>query len=86
MCDDQVKQTELEEVRDKLIMTVKSILSDQNKLFLISVESNNPNWSLAPISNIFNYPSVKWKIYNVGKMAPHKMKANIQKLQSFFAL
>ena len=54
----------------KLIKDINSSLSNNDKEFLISFKSGEPNWDLCNIENAQNFPSVKWKLHNIKKINP----------------
>jgi len=67
---------DFEETRSGLIEDVKSIMTEEDKRFLISFESGNPEWEGYEFEYFKEYPSVQWKLLNLKKLA----KSNPQKL------
>ncbi len=63
---------ELESIRERLIKTVNSSFTDQDKKFLLSIKRGEPNWDLHPCPNIKNLPAVRWKLENLLKMGKEK--------------
>lgn len=51
--------------------------------FLVSFVSNKPDWSKIREAKIKDYPSVKWKLYNQGKIGAKKRNEYIEVVKSF---
>lgn len=77
-----ISYEELENLREQLIGTIKSILNEQDKQFLISVKKGKPNWDHIQIPNVENLPSIKWKLQNIAKMDKQKAKDYLTKLET----
>lgn len=71
----------LEETRNHLFSIIKESFTDQDKAFLFSFKSGDPLWNLFPIENAQNFPSIKWKLYNIKSMSPQKRKESLKKLE-----
>ena len=74
---------EFEETLAKLICDVKSLMTEEDKKFLISFESGQPEWTSYEFEYFKDYPSVQWKLLNLKKLAkqnPHKLQAEVEKL------
>lgn len=69
-------------IREQLVKTIKSILNEQDKQFLISFKQGTPNWDHIQISHVANLPSVKWKLKNINIMDKQKSKDYLTKLES----
>lgn len=69
---------ELLEVRAQLVQSINNALTNKDKAFLISFVSNNPDWSLVRDDKIKNFPSVKWKLMNQGRMNQKKLDIYVQ--------
>ncbi len=74
---------EFEETRTKLISDVRSLVTEEDKKFLISFESGQPEWDGYKFEYFKDYPSVKWKLLNLQKLAkqnPQKLREQVEKL------
>lgn len=74
---------EFEETRAKLISDVKSLMTEEDKKFLISFESGQPEWGGYEFEYFKDYPSVQWKLLNLKKLAkqnPQKLSKEVEKL------
>jgi predicted nucleotidyltransferase component of viral defense system len=77
-----VKIDELVTVRENLVIEIKKSLTENDKKFLLSFVSNEPDWTLVRDSKIKGFPSVQWKIMNQKKMSPQKVIAYVKSLSS----
>ncbi|HII1670883.1 TPA: nucleotidyl transferase AbiEii/AbiGii toxin family protein [Salmonella enterica] len=71
-----------EATRLKLIGTIKTSLTDNDKLFLLSLNKLEPDWR---IYDYQNFPSVKWKLLNLAKFRndnPAAWHEQLEKLQA----
>lgn len=70
--------------RNTIINTIKYSLTDNEKKFLLSVKSVNPEWDLLDLKDIHLLPAVKWKLINIRKMKKSKRDLAYRKLYDFF--
>ena len=82
MTEQVVDYSELSKIREKLINTINSELLDNEREFLLSVKSGNPQWNLIPIPNISDLPGIKWKVININKMDKSSRQKAMDKLRS----
>jgi ribosome biogenesis protein Nip4 len=85
MAEVDVPLEQLEEARENLIHQINSQMTDNEKKFLLSFKSKNPDWILLEMENstvIANLPSVLWKMINLKKMPVQKHKEAYDKLES----
>lgn len=54
--------------RTKLISDVKSLITEEDKKFLISFETGHPEWDGYEFEYFKDYPSVLWKLLNLKKL------------------
>ena len=81
--------TDFEETREKLIVDVNSVMTEEDRLFLIGFEELSVDWENTPYSSFREYPSVKWKMQNLQKLKasnPKKLKAEADKLRKIFGI
>lgn len=89
MTDIPFTYEEFEETRTKLIADINGMMTDADKDFLISFELGKPAWGGYEFAYMQNYPSVKWKLINMAKLAkqnPDKLSEKAAKLRSLFKL
>ena len=80
---DQVSLTDLIQTQSFLIKNVKSILTDEEKEFLISFKSLDPQWHLLGLKDVEQLPAVKWKLLNLEKMSKTKHQQAVEKLKNY---
>ena len=61
-------------VRRELIETIHNLLSPQDKAFLVSFKSGEPDWALFPVSGIELLSAVQWKLLNIRKLKKTKFE------------
>ena len=87
MTDIPFTYEEFEQTRDELIRKVNALVTPQDKSFLLSFESAEPDWNNFEFGYVQDYPSVKWKIQNLLKLKsqnPTKLKEEVSKLERIF--
>lgn len=75
--------------REQLIASINSMLSEEDKGFLVGFEEANPQWEKSVYSDFRDFPSVQWKLLNIYKLktqnpAKHRQEAN--KLKAYFGM
>ncbi len=80
---------DFEATREKLISDVNSVMTEEDKRFLIGFEELAADWENTPYSSFREYPSVRWKMQNLQKLKasnPKKLKAEADKLRKIFGM
>lgn len=75
--------SDFEQTRDELIHEINQFFSIDDKSFLLSFESGNPDWTLG-YETFKDYPSVQWKLFNIEKLRksnPRKFDMEIERLR-----
>jgi hypothetical protein len=88
MTDIPFTYEEFEETRAKLISDVNNLMTEADKQFLISFERGKPEWDGYEFEYFKDYPSVKWKLVNLAKLAkqnPQKLDEEAAKLEALFS-
>lgn len=76
-----VSLKELVKVREDLIKTLHSTLTEAERNFLYSVKCGKPDYSLLPFKNLNEFPALRWKVININKMDKKKHIIMLEKLQ-----
>lgn len=76
-----VDYAELLNTRETLIKIIQRDLSNDERLFLLSIKEGNPQWKLLNVEGIDQLPALQWKLFNIQKMPHAKHKAAVQKLK-----
>lgn len=87
MTDIPFSYEDFEETRAQLIANVNELMTEADKRFLISFEQGKPEWNGYEFEYFKNFPSVKWKLVNLAKLAKHNPKKLIEeaaKLETLF--
>ena len=72
-----------EATRLELVAKVNALLTDDDKQFLVSFESGEPQWAKCSAGDLSAYPSVCWKLQNILKLRETnfaKFSAGVEKL------
>jgi hypothetical protein len=88
MTDIPFTYEEFEETRTKLISDVNNLMTEADKRFLVSFERGKPEWEGYEFEYFKDYPSVKWKLVNLVKLAKHnpqKLEEEAAKLENLFS-
>lgn len=76
-----VDYEELVEIRVKMIYTLNSAMTKDEKDFLLSVKQGEPRWDLMPMTGIDQLPAIQWKLMNIRKMNRTKHALALNKLR-----
>lgn len=85
MAEAYVPLEELLAVRARLVELIHQGLSDNEKDFLLSFKSREPDWALLDLEGASELPAIKWKQINLAKMPEKKHKLALDKLADILA-
>ena len=74
------------ESRTALLSLVNGGLTITDKEFLLSFEQGDPDWNKCCAGDLSQYPSVQWKLLNIGKLKesnPVKFEQGVNKLRQY---
>lgn len=86
MTDTSISHDELSTIRAELPSLLLSSFTDNEKNFLLTLKSGDPDWSLLPIKGVETLPGIQWKIKNINKIPDDKRKAHHNKLKQVLDL
>lgn len=86
MALEEIAYKDLIAARDTLIETLKKELTDDEKEFLVSIKSGEPNWGVMGIKGIEKLPAIQWKLANVRKIGAKKRAELLDKLKRSLGL
>jgi predicted nucleotidyltransferase component of viral defense system len=86
MTKDSVSYEQLVKTRKDLIKIILNELTTDERKFLLSIKKGQPDWLLLPIPGIDKLPGLAWKIVNIKKMEPRKLKDSLKKLEKVLNL
>lgn len=81
MARQSVSLETLIQTRLDLIEQIHKKLSDDDKIFILSIKAGMPKWELFAYPEAQNLPAVKWKLHNLSKMSKEKQKIATIKLE-----
>ncbi|NTV53000.1 MAG: nucleotidyl transferase AbiEii/AbiGii toxin family protein [Candidatus Firestonebacteria bacterium] len=76
-----IKYQELVQAREMLISQIKNSLSNNEKMFLLSIKAGFPKWELLGVAGIDRLPAIQWKLSNINKMSAKKRSQAIELLK-----
>lgn len=76
---------ELISIRDRLIENINLSLNKRDKEFLLSIMKSNPEWDKY-LYKISEYPSIKWKLFNISKMDEMKREKEYLSLKNYLQI
>jgi len=79
MSDESFSYSSYEEVREKLIKTVKHGLTETDKEFLVSVKNLEPRWELYDFEQ---FPAMQWKLQNLVRLKETNLKKHQDQLEA----
>lgn len=62
------------ETLSRLIDTISALFTEQDKQFLMSFFSAEPQWNMLEIENLKNLPAIKWKLKNLEELRRNNIK------------
>jgi predicted nucleotidyltransferase component of viral defense system len=74
---------DLEKTREQLVSMITSVLTIQERQFIVSIKEGIPQWDLIGLEGVQNLPAVQWKLMNIGRMAPAKHQQALRKLRDY---
>ena len=83
MMFEQASVSDLNHTQNFLIQNVKNMLTKEEKEFLISFKSLEPQWHLLGLNDVEQLPAVKWKLLNLEKMSKAKHQQAVEKLRKY---
>jgi predicted nucleotidyltransferase component of viral defense system len=87
MTDDaSVTHEELISIRRHLIRDILNKLTNDERDFLLSLKSGEPDWSLIPITGIDKLPAIQWKLENIRKIPMQKKQPAFDNLKIILGL
>jgi predicted nucleotidyltransferase component of viral defense system len=72
--------------RQEMIDLLKRELTENERLFLLSIKEGQPKWELMEIKGIEKLPAIQWKLFNIRKMNKNKHRAATAKLKAVLEL
>ncbi len=77
-----VTPEDLEEARRRLVVELRTMLTEDDKEFLLSVKRGKGNWKSFAHPAAESFPAIQWKLQNIARMTPQKRAAAVQRLEA----
>ncbi len=87
MTRDPIALAELQETRRRLKTELPHSLTPDQRRFLVSLVSGEPEWQLMSCSHLSQLPAIRWKLHNLAKLKktnPHKFAQQADELRRGF--
>ena len=81
MSGERFSYADYEDTREKLIETIPTILTEEDRKFLLGIKNVTPDWS---IYDFERFPTIQWKLQNLRKLKetnPAKHREHYEALQ-----
>jgi predicted nucleotidyltransferase component of viral defense system len=85
MSENPCSVEELITARENMIKAIKKEMTRNDKKFLLSFKSGEPDWSLINLEGIDRLPAVQWKLVNIQKMDRELHRQAVEKLSETLA-
>jgi predicted nucleotidyltransferase component of viral defense system len=76
-----VSADELESVQASLAQTLQNTLDNEERQFLLSMKSGDPDWNVLGIEHLEEMPALQWKLLNIRKMDTRKRDEQLDMLR-----
>jgi len=80
MSIEELAYEDLIAARERAIETLRKELTDDEKAFLVSVKSWQPNWGVMGMQCLEKLPAIQWKLANILKVGAKKRAELLEKL------
>ncbi|MEK6731773.1 MAG: nucleotidyl transferase AbiEii/AbiGii toxin family protein [Pseudomonadota bacterium] len=81
MTDIEVTYDQLLAIRTQLINDMRTLMTDKERQFLLSLKQGAPDYTLMPFKNLEQLPALQWKLVNIRKMGNTKHQQMVDKLK-----
>jgi len=86
MTDQPVELEELEATRAWLFDWATKALSEDERMFLLSIKQGAPDWALLPFEDLDQWPAIQWKLHNVRQMSKRTHNAAVNRLRDILGV
>ena len=83
---DPVSYEQLLQTRQRMLHSIRTQLTQQQRLFLLSFKEGNPRWEWLEVPHAHQLPAVQWKQRNIAQMSAHKHRQAVDKLKRVLEL
>jgi predicted nucleotidyltransferase component of viral defense system len=73
---------DFERTREQLVKEIHSLLTEEDRMFLMSFKKGNPDWELLSVKNAKELPAVRWKLQNIDVLRKKNSKKHDEMLNA----
>lgn len=81
---EKISLEDLDTAYKKLVSNLRKVIERKDIDFLKSILELKPLWSLSTVKNIAEFPSIKWRLFNIEKMDSFKREKEIIALEKYY--
>lgn len=82
MTYDSISLKQLNEILPQLVHKIHAALTDDDRHFLLALKQGTQEWRNFPLPEVEQLPSIRWKMFNLSRMAPVKRQLAVDKLKT----
>ncbi len=86
MTSQPIRLEELEVTREQLFAWATTALSEDERMFLLSIKQGDPDWTRLPFKNLDQWPAIQWKLHNIRQMSTRAHNAAINRLRDLLGI
>jgi predicted nucleotidyltransferase component of viral defense system len=86
MPTEPVSLKELLSTRETLIKALNKSMTQDERLFLLSIKEGTPNWALLGVAHAETLPAIQWKLMNIKKMPAGHHRKSVDRLRAILKL
>lgn len=81
MTQERVTVEALVEAWARLVGEIRARIGEKERRFLLSLKRGVPEWDLLGLPGASEWPAIRWKLHNLGQMAPDRRRQAIENLE-----
>lgn len=82
MTTDPVELSELLATRERMVLELQAGLDADERRFLLSLVTNQPEWSLLGFAHIDQLPGIRWKLHNLRQLQKTNAKKHAEQVDA----
>jgi hypothetical protein len=81
-----VTPEELKIAGEQLVSRLHEEMTQGERRFILSVKEGKPQWDLLEVPGVESLPAIRWKLQNIGRMAPTKHREAVRRLRDYLGI
>ena len=86
MVVEPVTPEELKIAGEQLVSRLHEEMTQGERRFILSVKEGKPQWDLLEVPGVESLPAIRWKLQNIGRMAPTKHREAVRRLRDYLGI